>query len=396
MFCASVITDGAFSTGEVAYLRPEHFTDKNLGEFWKSVLGGSDWVAAAESAGVMDRLLALVPNVSYLVRAPDYARLIARDSYMMDVAGHLSKIANSVATRDFDAIRSAVDAMKNESVPGAANSALYPADIAAQFASVVNSPKAIMTGIGQIDSQIGGLFPKELTVVASRPGLGKTALLLTLAQRIAKSGKKVLFVTLEMSAVQLWARMACGSADLEWKDVRRGNITAPAKNLLLAESTALEQRLGDKLIIVEDKYNVFDIHHAAAQLSPDIVMIDQLPEIEWHEPGVSEVQWYGRALRYLRQHIAVRMDVPLMVVHQINRGVEARQDKHPLLSDLRQSGEIEQRSDAVWLLFRPDYYEPAKRHGAVVPLEITVAKNRQGADAIAILTDYNLREQWIY
>jgi replicative DNA helicase len=199
-----------------------------------------------------------------------------------------------------------------------------------------------------------------------------------------------------MSAEQLWGRMACPAAGVEWRNVRAGRIDNAQFSNLEAQSISLSQSYGDNLIIAENALTIFAIQRIAADTRPDIVIIDQLPEIIWHDPDEKEVSWYGKACRYFRNMIAKRLNVPVILIHQLNRAVEERQNKRPVLADLRWSGEIEQRADVVLMCYREDYYDDGSNPITRVPFELWTRKHRQGVKDSLVILEYDLKDQWFY
>jgi replicative DNA helicase len=217
---------------------------------------------------------------------------------------------------------------------------------------------------------------------------------LQIGQSVAFSGKKVLFFSLEMDERQLWARMACPLAGFEWADVRAGNVAEEGLKRIEAKSAELRDKFGERFIIVDDRTKVHEMYRMAMTLDPDLVIIDQLDEIEWHVAGAKKHEWYGEAAKYLRRNIAKKLGVPVILIHQINRDTEDRQDKRPMISDLRWSGELEQRVDVLILLYREDLYTGRSPGQVDVPFEANIAKNRQGDAGVIARLNYNLKRQW--
>lgn len=330
------------STGDVAarqacsWLMPDDFINDDLGNLWRSVLLGADGQAEAIKTNLFNDIF-LKMNLDYRHTDPVmYAEIIAERAYMRKVVVSLSKIARRVVNRDMAAIKSEVESIRLEQ-PGAA-SFKSTAEIDAEFRKIIRDvPSAVETHIPALDGMLGAFFGSELTVVASRPGVGKTALVLQIARNIASDSTNniVAFFSLEMSIPQLWARMACPLAGYEWRDVRARKVSSTGLDLIEAESQKLQRRLGDRFLVSDSAYTVHEIQRACSSVRPSLVVIDQLPEIRWHDPAAKKVDWYGDACKYLRDYVAKRLDVPVILVHQINRGPEDRKEKRPEVSDLK-------------------------------------------------------------
>ncbi len=160
------------------------------------------------------------------------------------------------------------------------------------------------------------------------------------------------------------------------------------------KSEELRLLYGDNLVIVDDVFTAQSIQRVCAAYAPKLVVIDQLAEFIWHDPNESRVIWYGKVVKHLRHYVANNLDCPVILNHHINRAVEVREDKRPQLSDLRDSGEVENRSDVVLLCYREDIYSGRDANQYEVPMEVRVAKNRQGETGGVAVLNFNLKEQW--
>jgi len=394
MFCASLMSGcGKVASVECAWLTPESFRNERLGKYWGRVLEHGDEMRAANEVGVLNDLLMKAADVPLIHRYDEYARLIGNSVYLVSTVYGVQDIVRHITAGNIEDVRHGITAMA-EDMPSTDRRAYTANEIVGEFAHTIqNGVPTIMTRIGALDGITGGIFPQELTVIASRPGMGKTQIALQIAKNVALGGKKALFFSLEMSRIQIWARLACPLAGYEWRDVRSGNVKKEALESIDYESRNLATRLGDNFLIQDDAYSVHDIHRVCAHHSPDLVIIDQLPDIAWHESEPERV-WLGRACKYMKQHIARGLNVGLIVIHQLNRNTEGRDDKRPKLADLRNSGEVEQRADTVLMCYRTDYYHGRDNGQNVVPFEMWMRKARMGEqDSLAIL-EYDLKKQW--
>ncbi|MEO2014479.1 MAG: replicative DNA helicase [Fuerstiella sp.] len=241
----------------------------------------------------------------------------------------------------------------------------------------------LSTGFHDLDVQISGLVPSDVLILAARPSMGKTALVANIAANVAPT-HPVLFFSLEQSDRQLTERLISSAAHVNGHDLRNGNINAQQRDKLFAAAGGLSEL---KLRIdsrpkrtMQDIAAICRKHHRQEPLG--VVIIDYLQLItpaSDRAPREQQVATIARSLKIL----AKDLDVPVIALAQLNRGVENREDKRPRLADLRESGAIEQDADVVIFLHRPDAYDPEKRPGEA---ELIVAKNRSGPTGLVRLT----------
>lgn len=231
----------------------------------------------------------------------------------------------------------------------------------------------IPTGLVDLDALLGGLRPGELTIAAGRPGMGKTIYGGCVAVNVATAGTNVLFASLEMSTTELLDRWIGGAGRLDTTSVQRGDLDERGWTRV-ASAVA---KLSDLPLWILDRpeASVPLIRSAARSVKAGLVVVDYLGLIKpigRHSNRQEEVASIARSLKAM----ARVLDCPVLALAQLNRAVEMRSEKKPLLSDLRESGEIEQSAGVVLGLYRDDYYDPdSADHGLI---EISVLKNRHG------------------
>ncbi|WP_293017894.1 replicative DNA helicase [Moorena sp. SIO3I8] len=228
-----------------------------------------------------------------------------------------------------------------------------------------------------LDAQIGGLSPSDLIIIAGRPSMGKTSLALGIARNVAEKLPVAIF-SLEMSREQLVQRLLASEAKIDSNFLRAGRI---AQNQWAPLSEAIGM-LSELPIYIDDTANqtVMQMRsHArrlqAAQGSPlGLILIDylQLMEGSGSENRVQELSRITRSLKGL----ARELKVPVVALSQLSRAVESRTNKRPMMSDLRESGSIEQDSDLIMMLYRDSYYNPDSPDGDTA--EVIIVKNRNG------------------
>jgi replicative DNA helicase len=379
------------------WLDPAIFSDAGFGKYWELVRGGGNplW-SVAQVGGDIEQRIIMDGYKAITIHPNEYAIRIADGAFMLSAIDSAQGIAKGVMDNDYDAVRQIATDLSN-AVPQRNVEYHTAASIGPEFDKFIqaNDSPVIRTFIPQIDKEIGGFFPRDMIILASRPGIGKTALATQVARNNASNGKKVLMASLEMDHRQLWARMACGMCEINWSDVRVGDITDEQRKSLVESSEKLARAYGDRLVIVDSVFTVEGIIQAVSHIKPDFVIIDHLGEIDWRNPDESEVVWYGKATKAFRQHIGKRYGLPVLLIHHINRKIEDRPDKRPLLSDLMWSSAIERIADVVAMMHREDYYDGDKAVNALVSAtEILVRKNRQGKSGGTINLSYDLKKQW--
>ena len=240
----------------------------------------------------------------------------------------------------------------------------------------------LSTGFPKLDAKIAGLNRSDLLIFAGRPGTGKTSLALAIARHVAlKEQRAVGVFSLEMSHKQLIERLLCAEAKVNLHRLRSGFITADKwRDLALA---AGKIHRADILIDDTPGASILEIRakarRMAAQHALGLVVVDYMQLVESptrRDVREQEVAHISRSLKKL----ARELDIPVIAVSQLNRGVEARESKRPRLADLRESGAIEQDADAVLFIYREDYYkdpnDPAI--GDAEEAEVIIAKQRNG------------------
>ncbi|MBR2737772.1 MAG: replicative DNA helicase [Lachnospiraceae bacterium] len=241
----------------------------------------------------------------------------------------------------------------------------------------------LATGYSDLDYKLSGLQKSDLILVAARPSMGKTALVLNIAQNIAvKSGKRrnVAIFSLEMSKEQLTNRLFAMQSGINSQNLRNGQLT-PAQWGELSETV---NEIGRSGLIIDDTpgISVSEMRSRCRKYDLDcggldLIVVDYLQLMSsGRKNGDSRQQEISDISRGLKS-LAREMKVPVIALSQLSRAVEGRQDKRPMLSDLRESGAIEQDADVVMFLFRDDYYtkEQSQHPGET---ELIIAKQRNG------------------
>ena len=255
----------------------------------------------------------------------------------------------------------------------------------------------LSSGYRALDLMTAGLHEDELIILAARPGVGKTAFALNIAQNIGTStNENVAIFSLEMGATQLVNRMLCAEGTINANHLRTGQLTEEEFEKLFVAMGSLSKAN----IFIDDTpgIRVSEIRAKSRRLMQErggigLIIIDYLQLIEGsgRESRQQEVSEISRQLKKL----AMELNVPVIALSQLSRSVEQRQDKRPILSDLRESGSLEQDADIVAFLYREDYYraeedEEEEEEDNVV--EVLIEKNRSGARGtvkLLFIKEYN-------
>jgi len=242
-----------------------------------------------------------------------------------------------------------------------------------------DSLSGVPSGFYDLDALTSGFQPSDLIIVAARPSMGKTALCLNIAQHVSVEHKiPVAIFSLEMSKEQLVSRMLCSEASIDANRLRTGHLhTNDWTHLAMAMG-----RLGEAPIFIDDSalLNVLEIRAKARRLKAEmkglgLIIVDYIQLLQGRKQTDNRVQEVSEISRSLKT-LAREISVPVIALSQLSRAVEARQNKRPMLSDLRESGSIEQDSDVVMFIYRDEYYNPeSERRGEA---EIIIAKQRNG------------------
>ena len=234
----------------------------------------------------------------------------------------------------------------------------------------------IPTGFSELDNALGGLNKSDLILIAARPGMGKTSFALNLVLAAAqKSGKDVAIFQLEMSDMQLTTRMISSEALVDSHKLRMGTLDDDDWDKIAHASAILSKTN----IYIEDSsaITVSEIKAKCRRLGSrlGLVVIDYLQLMQGSKSSENRVQQISEISRSMKV-MARELNVPVVCLSQLSRGPEQRPNKRPMLSDLRESGAIEQDADIVIFLYRDDYYNDSDENHNLA--ECIIAKNRHG------------------
>ncbi len=237
------------------------------------------------------------------------------------------------------------------------------------------------TGFRELDKRTAGFHPADLIIVAGRPSMGKSSFALSIARNVAlQQGRSVGIFSLEMTKEQLVERLLCAEARVNLLRLRSGHLGADSeawRRIMLAAG-----RLQKAKILIDDTpgISVMELKAKARRMKAehglDLLIVDYLQLVEGGakvEVREQEISYIARSLKGL----ARELEIPVLACSQLSRAVERRDSKRPRLSDLRESGEIEQTADVVLFLYRPDYYDDPKADDEEAAAELDLADERR-------------------
>lgn len=251
------------------------------------------------------------------------------------------------------------------------------------------------SGFRDIDSITGGFQPGNLIVIAARPAMGKSALVVNIAEAVAlNSGKAVAFFSLEMSEVELAQRFIACRARISGDTLRKGHVSARDWPKVVRACAELE----DAPLWIDDSSDLglLDLRAKARRLHASehargglgVIILDYMQLMRAEDSRINRVEQVAQMSRGLKI-LARELQVPVIALSQLSRAPEQRPDKRPILSDLRESGSIEQDADVVAFLYRDEYYNPDSEDAGMA--EVIIAKHRNGpigTTKLAFLSQY--------
>ena len=341
-----------------------------------------------EQVGGISFLANLTNTVPSTANLAHYAKIVKEKAVLRalidastEIAGAAYEASEDIAEQLDDAERKIL-AIAGGQTTGAfisAKEVVFDAvDRVSELAKAKGGITGLSTGLATLDSVTRGLQASDLIIVAARPAMGKTAFVLNVATHAALQGKTVAFFSLEMPREQLMHRIFCAEGQIDATHLARGELDEVEWERLVK----VADRMMKTHLYFDDTSSttVMDIRSRARRLKAehglDLIAIDYLQLIQ--APGRVEnrtlaVAEMTRSLKIL----ARELNVPIVVLSQLSRATEGRSDKRPMLSDLRESGSIEQDADIVMFLYREDYYNQDTENANIT--ELSIAKHRNGA-----------------
>ncbi|MEK7529126.1 MAG: replicative DNA helicase [Patescibacteria group bacterium] len=345
-------------------------------------------LAAIGGASYLAELTAEVPTATHVVQ---YGLIVKHKSTLrkLIMAGDKVVSLGYDETRDLeDLIEDAEKALFSVSQTFVKDRFIHIKDVLAQTyekISDLHDPLSkdkylgIPTGFRSLDNVLSGLHPSELIIIAARPAMGKTAFALNIAQHVARHNNTVGIISLEMAKEQLVERMFCALLGVDSWKMRTGKLTDED----FARMGSVMDDLTQTHIFIDDASgsSISELRTKARRLKAehglDLLIVDYLQMMTVGKPvyqsnRVQEISEISRSLK----NLARELHIPVIALSQLSRAVESRPSKIPQLSDLRESGAIEQDADVVLMMYREDYYEEdTDRKGLT---DLFIRKHRNG------------------
>jgi replicative DNA helicase len=370
-------------------LTPEDFSDDKLSYIFMSILEMVKKKISVDAVTVRDYIdLKKQPNDgSWAVNFEDLALLLENSlgsTNIQSYARHIRecRIKNSVEDLkkniNYDNYQETVSQIQNlelelEDKDESSIKAIVGKTVD-YLENLTHGSVGLSSGFKSLDALITGFRPETLTVLAGRPSMGKSTLALNIADEVSKT-KNVLFYSLEMGQVQLMLKLASSHSSIHLSKIDNSNMSASEEEVFYKKLS----EIGNQNLTIIDKggMSIHDIISKSRQLNSekkiDMIVIDYL-QIMKYDKGreISELGNITRELKYLSKELGI----PVILLSQLSRNVESRENKRPFMSDLRSSGEIEQDADCIIMVYRDEYYDPDSEDKGLA--ELIVSKNRMG------------------
>jgi len=402
-----------------SFLRSEDFYREAHQAIYAAILALHDRRLPADFVTVVDELerreqASLVGGPAYLtsllnmvptsIHVEHYGRIIERTSLMRRLISAAGEIA-ALAYEDRENVDEVIDQAERilfDVSQRRVSKSLVPISeiVRAYFERIEylvehrDETLGVPTGFADLDQLLGGLQPSDLIIIAARPGVGKTSLAISMASNAAlRFNSVVAMFTLEMSGEQLVQRMISSQTGINSQRLRMGRIEEDEWE----QFTRISGTLSDAAIFIDDTPSPSPMEirtkarRLAAEYDLDLIIVDYLQLMQSgnrrNENRVQEISYISRSLKAL----ARELNVPVVALSQLSRAVEARQDKRPVLSDLRESGSIEQDADIVMFIYRDEMYDEDSDRANIA--DIIISKHRNGpTDTISLRFDPSLTQ----
>ncbi len=341
-----------------------------------------------EKIGGDTYLAQLVGEISSLVNAEECAIIVREKSVLRKIIQLCAHFQQKAITQNFEKLDVFIDSLEKDlftfTEKLSKQSLVAVSDLVSgslERLEELSHKKLSVTGVStsftELDHLTSGFQPGELTIIAARPSMGKTAISLNMALSAALDGKKIAFFSVEMACEQIIKRLLSLLGKIPMSNLRTGQIGSGDWDKLVSAAGSLS----DISFFVDDSSIIspFEIRSRSRRLKSrhglDLIVIDYLQlmslksNIESREREVSEMSRLLKAM-------AKELNIPVIALSQLNRGVENRTNRRPILADLRESGSLEQDADVIMMLYRDDYYNKDSEHQGQA--EVILNKQRNG------------------
>ena len=381
---------------------PEDFSDARLQRIWRGILDVSDAgrhpdmvilathfekTAELQNVGGFAYLSNLADKCGTAVNVEHHARAVAEHGQVRRLRAAVADITARIDKGNYDDAQALAEFATEQVFAATASAgATGTTSHAEAMQAALRALKAAYeaktevtgtpTGFRSLDELTSGWQPGDLVIVAARPSMGKTALALAMLKEAARTGCGALMASLEMGAPQLAARMISTQALVSMERIRAGNVGPDELGRIVEARMLMEalpiQYMDDGAITVS-AIRAKARRMKATEAGLGLIVVDYLQLM--HGEGRSREEQVARMSRGLKM-LAREIDVPVIALSQLNRGLEQRADKRPMMSDLRESGAIEQDADLVAFVYRDEVYNPQTEDAGIA--EVIIRKHRNG------------------
>ncbi len=389
----------------VVFLRPEDFYRETHQQIYRAIVNlqerrePADFITlcdelerreALEAVGGPAYITTLVNSVPTSIHVEHYAHIVERMALMrrlIQAAGEIAALAYEGADPADEVVDRAEQILFGVSQRRLARSLTPIREVLDKYYDRIEylhqhqgETVGLPTGYIDLDRLLGGLEKSDLAIIAGRPGMGKTSLALSIAQNaVLRLGAVVALFSLEMSGEQLVQRLVAAETGIDSRRLRVGDLRGVEWDQFVKTTGVL----AETLLFIDDTPSPSPMEirtkarRLAAEYKLDLIVVDYLQLMHGgmgrrSENRVQEISFISRSLKSL----ARELEVPVLALSQLSRAVEQRQDKHPILADLRESGSIEQDADIVMFIYREEMYNENTERPNVA--EIHVSKHRNG------------------
>lgn len=342
-----------------------------------------------EQIGGIERLMSLTDTMAYSTDVEVYAKRVVNYAVLREgiaASGKSAQLFYDQGAAGEQALASALSLFSNIKV-SSSDAVFQPISAAIdayynKLEKVLNGEQSalgLQTGYRDLDDITGGLHGDELTLIAARPSVGKTAFMLSLAYNIAhRRDIDVLICSLEMSTEQLTQRLLAMETRIDTHRLRTIHLNADEQQLVmdaLPIVAGFPVYIADISAMTAEQIRLATIRHRSTYNRPVLPIVDYLQlmgSTRQRENRVQDVSEISRAMKNMSREL----HAPVIALSQLSRAVEGRSSHVPMLSDLRESGALEQDADNVWFIYRDELYDPESDRKGIA--ELHIAKHRQG------------------
>lgn len=358
--------------------------------FWTRFIAGEDAFEVALDLNMVETLGGWANAVVSATYGGEYARRVAEGAYMAEAARLGVLLIQACQQGQHETARQLQDQLA-QLQPRAHQGARDWFEVACAFIETLDAnTRSIPTGIAALDRAIAGLERQTESVLAARPSQGKSTLALQMSMHAAAQGLRVLFVSLEMSETNLFARAACPLIGVTWLDVRRGSVNAADLARLKNAASEMGAQYQPNLFVYDRRATTETVWELAQTHGADLVFVDHLRKLG-DAPDMKEVKRLGYITSRMKD-MAKTLDLHACILVQLNREAEFDATRAPELKHLRDSGEIEEDADLVLMLHGLQVAD-SDRAKPTRDTDLWIRKARDGVKDAKVELRFSLRQQ---